>query len=219
MAEIAHSIDLKLRDKLKDRAYRKRYFLAEGSAHIAEQLIALRKKRKLSQKALADQLNTKQPAISRVESAEYRNWSFNTLLALAEAMDARLRIFIEPAEDVLAQYDSETLNPGMATGGQPSPFNFRKEIIPPKPQQITRVICTPWRVALGPNRFQRFGPNLLQQSQRSAESVPALCFRRQRKKARAFCLGVRGFVSRSICHPLAFDTLHGFEGALCVSHA
>ncbi len=50
-------------------------------------------------------LSTGQPAISRVESADYQNWSFNTLRRIAEAMDARIRVIIEPAEDVLAEYD------------------------------------------------------------------------------------------------------------------
>ncbi len=31
-----------------------------------------------------------QPRISKVERADYENWSFNTLRRLAEAMDARI---------------------------------------------------------------------------------------------------------------------------------
>jgi hypothetical protein len=45
MAEIAHSIGLNLPEKLKDREYRQKFFLAESSAQIAAQLIALRKRR------------------------------------------------------------------------------------------------------------------------------------------------------------------------------
>lgn len=105
------SIDLRLLEKLQgDRSYRQAFFLAESSALIAKQLIELRKRRGLSQKEVADELQTGQPAISRVERADYRNWSFNTLRRLAAALDARIRVLIEPAEDVLREYIVESKN-------------------------------------------------------------------------------------------------------------
>jgi transcriptional regulator with XRE-family HTH domain len=108
MSEHLPSIDLEIPEKLKsDRAYRQAFFLAESSALIAKQLIELRKRRGLNQSQVADALETGQPAISRVERADYRNWSFNTLRRLADAMDARLRVLIEPAEDVLPEYELE----------------------------------------------------------------------------------------------------------------
>jgi transcriptional regulator with XRE-family HTH domain len=104
MAEIAHSIDLNLEEKLRDRSYRQKFFLAESSARIAAQLIALRKLRGLSQKEVADIIGTQQPAISRAEQADYQNWSFATLRGIADALDARLRVLIEPSEDVTKEY-------------------------------------------------------------------------------------------------------------------
>ncbi len=102
------SIDLSVSQRLKtDKKFRQRFFLAEASAKIAQQLIALRTRRELNQTQVAKKLETRQPAISRVESADYRNWSFNTLRKLAEAMDARIRVVIEPAEDVLHEYEEE----------------------------------------------------------------------------------------------------------------
>jgi len=102
------SIDLNIVERLKrDPAFRQRFFLAESSAKIAQQLIALRKRRELSQAQLAEKLGTQQPAISRVESADYRNWSYNTLRKVAEALDARLRVYIEPSEDVFKEYEDE----------------------------------------------------------------------------------------------------------------
>lgn len=102
------SIDLQIAKKLRDDpAYRRKFFLAETSANIARQLIVLRKRRGLSQKDVADLTKTGQPAISRVERADYHNWSFNTLRKLCESMDARLRVFIEPSEDVLVEYERE----------------------------------------------------------------------------------------------------------------
>ncbi|NUQ36035.1 MAG: XRE family transcriptional regulator [Planctomycetaceae bacterium] len=106
MPEIAQSIDLELPRKLQDPSYRRKFFLIEASAWIARQLIDLRKRRGLTQKELAEIAKTGQPAISRAERADYSNWSFNTLRSLADAMDARIRVLIEPAEDILWEYDS-----------------------------------------------------------------------------------------------------------------
>jgi transcriptional regulator with XRE-family HTH domain len=101
------SIDLDVAGRLRaDEEFRQAYFIAESSGMIARQLIRLRKRRGLSQTDVAKQLETRQPAISRVESADYRNWSFNTLRRLAEAMDARIRVIIEPSEDVLGEYET-----------------------------------------------------------------------------------------------------------------
>lgn len=107
MTDIAQSIDLNLSEKLQDPEYRKAFFLAKSSAMIAEQLVALRKRREFSQKEVADLTGTKQPAISRMERADYQNWSFNALRGVADALDARIRVYIEPAEDVLAEYNGE----------------------------------------------------------------------------------------------------------------
>lgn len=111
MSDFLPSINLDLPKKLKDRNYRRSFFLAETSALIAKQLISLRKRRELNQTQVAELLDTKQPAISRVERADYHHWSFNTLWRLAEAMDARLRVLIEPAEDVLPEYEPQQAMP------------------------------------------------------------------------------------------------------------
>lgn len=106
----AHPIDLNLAQELQDRKFRQKFFLAESSAKIAAQLVALRKRRGLSQKEVAQVTGTQQPAISRSEQADYQNWSFNTLRKTAEALDARLQVLIEPAEDVLGEYETATLD-------------------------------------------------------------------------------------------------------------
>jgi transcriptional regulator with XRE-family HTH domain len=105
MVEVAHSIDLNLPDKLGDREYRQKFFLAESSAQIAAQLIALRKRRDLNQQQVAELIGTQQPAISRIEKADYQSWSFNVLRKIADALDARIRVFIEPSEDIIGEYD------------------------------------------------------------------------------------------------------------------
>lgn len=120
-AEIAFPIDLNLPTKLRDRDYRRKFFLAEASAYIAKQLVDLRKRRGLSQTQVADLIDTKQPAISRVEKASYRNWSFNTLRNIADALDARIRVFIQPWEDVLSEYEEDAAGAtASTTAPQPS---------------------------------------------------------------------------------------------------
>jgi transcriptional regulator with XRE-family HTH domain len=104
MVEIGHPVDLNLPAKLQDREYRQQYFLAESSAQIAAQIIALRKRRGLNQQEVAKMVGTRQSAISRVEQADYQNWSFKTLRSIADALDARIRVAIQPSEDVLREY-------------------------------------------------------------------------------------------------------------------
>lgn len=100
------SIDLDVAERLKtDDEFRQRFFLAESSAMVARQLIALRKRRGMSQEQVAEKLGTGQPAISRVESADYQKWSFRMLQRLAGEMGARLRVIIEPFEDIIQEYE------------------------------------------------------------------------------------------------------------------
>ena len=106
------SIDLNIAEKMQKPEYRRKFFIAETSAEIARQLVRLRKRRKLSQKQLAEKAGMVQPRISKVERADYENWSFNTLRRLAEAMDARIRVLIEPAEDILFEYGTTGVEPG-----------------------------------------------------------------------------------------------------------
>jgi transcriptional regulator with XRE-family HTH domain len=106
------SIDLSVIEQLKkDSGFRQKFFIAESSAKIAQQLINLRKRRTLNQTQLAKKLKTGQPAISRVESADYLNWSFATLRKFAAALDARIRVVIEASEDVLPQYEDVAEQP------------------------------------------------------------------------------------------------------------
>lgn len=117
--EPAKSIDLNLEARLRDRDYRQRFFLAEASAKIAAQLIALRKRRGKNQSELAKIIGTGQSAISRVEQADYQNWSFKTLRLIADALDARIRVIIEPSEDILGEYISRKTkaNPNLPKQG------------------------------------------------------------------------------------------------------
>jgi ribosome-binding protein aMBF1 (putative translation factor) len=62
---------------------------------MAESLLRLRYKKKLSQKKLASKAGTKQPAIARLESAQYTGASLATLKKIAKALDAKLIVKFE----------------------------------------------------------------------------------------------------------------------------
>lgn len=101
---LTSSIKLNIAEKLKNKDYRSRFFRGQAQDLIAMSIRNLRKKRKKKQADLADECEMKQSAISRIEQADYSGWSFNTLLRIADALDARLRVSFDLAEDVIDEY-------------------------------------------------------------------------------------------------------------------
>lgn len=71
---------------------------ADRAWDIAFQIYDLRKKAKLTQKALADLVGTKQSNIARIESADYTGYTFKTLEKVTRALNARLEIKIVPTK-------------------------------------------------------------------------------------------------------------------------
>lgn len=69
----------------------------ELSYEIAEQVFDLRSKKGLTQGQLAEEVSTKQPSISGVESAT-KLPTLGLLLRIAKALDRRLVIRFEPLE-------------------------------------------------------------------------------------------------------------------------
>ena len=76
------------KEQLKDELLRKEYEDLEPEFELAKEVIALRKTLNLTQKQLADQMGTSQPAIARLESGNYRNVSLSFLRRLAAALGA-----------------------------------------------------------------------------------------------------------------------------------
>lgn len=99
-------IKLNLAEKLKKRAYRSAFFRARAQDDTAANIRTLREKRQLSQIKLAELSGMKQSAISRIEQAKYSSWTYRTLQRVAEALNARLVVIFEPAEDVIARYEA-----------------------------------------------------------------------------------------------------------------
>lgn len=106
---IERTIDLDISQRLEgDEAFRKGFFRSLSRNEIASQIVSLRKKRRMTQIDLAEAVSTHQSAISRLEKAEYESWNYQTLLSVAEALKARLRIHLEPIEDVIEQYENHS---------------------------------------------------------------------------------------------------------------
>jgi transcriptional regulator with XRE-family HTH domain len=74
---------------------------------IAQQIRQLRERQGLRQVDLAKKAKMKQSAVSRIEQAGYSAWTFKTLLRVADALDAQLRVVFEAADDVIARYARE----------------------------------------------------------------------------------------------------------------
>lgn len=99
------SIEFNIAEKLeKDKSYRSRFFRGQAQGLIAMRIRKLRKKRKKNQTDLAKECKMKQSAISRIEQADYSGWSFNTLFRVADALDARLQVSFDLAEDIIDLY-------------------------------------------------------------------------------------------------------------------
>jgi len=77
-----------LKQQLKNPKLRKEYESLEGEFALAKEIIELRIKSKLTQKQLAQQIGTSQPAIARLESGSYRNVSLSFLRRIADALGA-----------------------------------------------------------------------------------------------------------------------------------
>ena len=102
-------IRARLAKKLRNPAFRRRYFRARAQEEVAQQILELRERRHYWQIDLAHAAKMKQSAVSRIEKADYSAWTYKTLLRIAEALDAQLRIVFEANEDVIARYETELI--------------------------------------------------------------------------------------------------------------
>jgi transcriptional regulator with XRE-family HTH domain len=116
-------IKSRLVEKLEHLSFRRRFFRTRAQDEIAQQIRELRERRKLRQIDLAKNAKMKQSAVSRIEQAGYSAWSFKTLLRVADALDAQLRVVFEASEDVIARYkvDEQEAMSGVQLSG-PSIF-------------------------------------------------------------------------------------------------
>jgi DNA-binding XRE family transcriptional regulator len=83
--------------KRESQRFKKTYFSELNNLRLSHRITALREKRGLTQAELARRVGTTQAGISRLENANYRNYSLATLGKVAAALGARLKVDFEEA--------------------------------------------------------------------------------------------------------------------------
>jgi len=81
-----------LKSLMKQPGFRKGYEEELEKLRIVHSLISLREKRGLTQSELAKRIGVTQPFIAKLESGETHNFSLETLLKLAAALESELKI-------------------------------------------------------------------------------------------------------------------------------
>lgn len=120
-------LKLNISKKLKeDDEFRKDFFKGQAQDIIAMDVRALRKKRSLRQSDLAKKSGMTKSAIYRIEQSEYCSWTFKTLLKVANVLDARLRVILEPSEKVIEEYEDMENELDSQTKEKPETPTLRK---------------------------------------------------------------------------------------------
>jgi transcriptional regulator with XRE-family HTH domain len=97
-------IRLNISRRLLDSEFRKVFFRTQATDEIAMSIRNLRMKRNKRQKELAKEAGMQQSEISRIEQANYGRWTLRTLFKMADVLGARLRITLDPIEEVIEEY-------------------------------------------------------------------------------------------------------------------
>lgn len=92
------NFDRYLKAQLADPAFAERFAAAGEAWDVSLRIAALREQVGLSQKQLADALNTSQQQISRLESPGYEGHSLAMLRRVASALGARVTVRFEPVD-------------------------------------------------------------------------------------------------------------------------
>lgn len=82
----------------KDKAYQKKIMGGVKRLRVITQLVELREKLGLTQAELARRIGASQPFVAKIENDEASNLSLETLVKMAEALNAELAIQIHPSE-------------------------------------------------------------------------------------------------------------------------
>jgi len=83
-----------IQESLKDSEFSNAWVESEFTYEVSRQLIALRLKRGMTQKDVAQKAGTTQSVIARIENGE-QNISIKTLTKLAEALKADIKIELQ----------------------------------------------------------------------------------------------------------------------------
>ncbi len=85
-----------IREHMKSPEFKKAWHDLDPEFELSESLIKAREKAGITQAELAKKLGTKQPALSRLESGGFRKATVETLKKIADALDVRLVIKLQP---------------------------------------------------------------------------------------------------------------------------
>ena len=91
------SIDAYFDRQMKDPEFARAYAELAPEFEIVDQIIALRLKRKMSQRDLAAKMGTQQPSIARLERRRVTT-DLGFLRRVADALDARVEVRLVPRE-------------------------------------------------------------------------------------------------------------------------
>ncbi len=91
----AVSLDLNLEKEMKSPGFADAFHKQLSRLWLADQIVALRKKRGWTQAKLARRVGTTQSGIARLENHNYRNYSLKILEKVARALGARLVVGLE----------------------------------------------------------------------------------------------------------------------------
>ena len=85
-----------LKEKMKGRKFQQAWHTLDEEFEVLESIIKAREKAGLTQEQLAKKIGTKQPALSRLERGGFKRATVETLRKIAEALDVRLVVRLEP---------------------------------------------------------------------------------------------------------------------------
>jgi len=105
------NFDRYLERQLQEPVFAARFKSAGEGWDVALQIAALREQAGLSQKQLARSLKTSQQQISRLESPGYEGHSLSMLRRVADALNAKLRVVLEPAKSTKRMRVAESPEP------------------------------------------------------------------------------------------------------------
>lgn len=88
-----------LKEKFQDEGFAREYYRNATYFRLADQILQLRKERGLTQTELADKAGTTQAVVSRLENVSVRA-SLESVVKLAEALDAIVEVNLKPFEEV-----------------------------------------------------------------------------------------------------------------------
>ena len=81
-----------LSKELRDKEFAKDYYVEIERTRIAVEISRFRKKAGITQKELANMINTTQSAVSRLENPEYKKYSLSVLRRVANALNLEISV-------------------------------------------------------------------------------------------------------------------------------